>query len=86
MGLRRNRLRAREDVWRDADWQVQALGQGKLALQSNRQYYAGLIANGLNANENGYVSNIDAGITAATLGPPRRPGSRPGCGYRIDTS
>lgn len=51
-------LRVREDVWRDADWQVQALGKSKLSLQASRKYYANLIANGLIANENAYVSNI----------------------------
>jgi hypothetical protein len=59
-------LRVREDVWRDADWQVQALEKSKLALQSSRQYFAGLIANGLNANENAYVANVDAGIVERT--------------------
>ena len=55
-------LRVREDVWRDADWQVQALGKSKLSLQASRQYYAQLIANGLNAHENGYVSNTNASM------------------------
>jgi hypothetical protein len=64
--LVRLNLRVREDVWRDADWEVQALGQAKLAQQSNRLYYANLIANGLNAHENAYVSNIDAGIAERT--------------------
>jgi hypothetical protein len=60
-------LRVREDVWRDADWQVQALGKSKLALQSSRQYYAQLIASGLNAHENGYVANTQAGIVERTV-------------------
>jgi hypothetical protein len=40
---------------RDADWQVQALEKGKQSEQASRRYYANLIANGLNAHENGYV-------------------------------
>jgi hypothetical protein len=53
-------LRVREDVWRDADWQVQSLGKSKLSLKASRKYYANLIANGLIANENAYVSNMNA--------------------------
>ncbi len=59
-------LRVREDIWRDADWQVQALGKSKLSLQASRQYYAQLIANGLNAHENGYVANTNASIGERT--------------------
>ncbi len=58
--------RVREDVWRDADWQVQALGKSKLSLQASRQYYAQLIANGLNAGENGYVTMTGVSIRART--------------------
>jgi Tc toxin complex TcA C-terminal TcB-binding domain len=58
--------RVREDVWRDADWQVQALGKSKLSLQASRQYYAQLIANGLNAGENGYVTMTGVSIGART--------------------
>jgi hypothetical protein len=47
--------KVREDLWRDADWQVQAVEKSKESLQSSRRYYANLIANGLNAHENGYV-------------------------------
>ena len=50
--------KAREDQWRDADWQVQALEKTKAADQSNRIYYAQLIANGLNQNELGYEDEI----------------------------
>ena len=58
--------RVREDVWRDADWQVQALGKAKLSLQSSRQYYAQLIANGLNSGENGYVAMTGVSLGART--------------------
>jgi hypothetical protein len=47
--------KVRQDQWRDADWQVQALEKGKQSEQTSRRYYANLIANGLNAHENGYV-------------------------------
>lgn len=45
----------REDLWRDSDWQIQALEKSKESQQSSRRYFANLIANGLNSNENGYV-------------------------------
>ncbi len=69
--------KVREDLWRDADWQVQALEKSKQSQQASRRYYANLIANGLNANENGYVdmttvsmadraaANISEGIAEA---------------------
>jgi hypothetical protein len=47
--------KVREDAWRDADWQIQALELAKQAQQSNRRYFALLIANGLNSDEQGYV-------------------------------
>ncbi len=56
----------REDQWRDADWQVQALEQTKAADQSDRTYYWNLIAAGLNSDENGYVSNTNAANAART--------------------
>lgn len=54
--------KVREDVWRDADWQVQALELGKQVQQSNRRYFALLIANGLNADEQGYVDQTGAAL------------------------
>lgn len=62
--------KVREDQWRDADWQVQALEKTKAADQSNRKYYANLIANGLNANELAYVNqlNIANGDRDAAIG------------------
>lgn len=51
-------LRCRKDEWSDSDWQVQALEKSKQSLQSSRRYYAGLIAAGLNADENGYVAML----------------------------
>jgi Tc toxin complex TcA C-terminal TcB-binding domain len=61
-------LKVREDAWRDADWQVQALGKLKLSLQASRLYYANLIANGLNANENAYVANMNQSMAERTAG------------------
>jgi hypothetical protein len=58
--------KVREDQWRDADWQVQALEKTKASDQASRIYYAQLIANGLNANEQVYVSEINASITSRT--------------------
>lgn len=55
-------LRVREDIWCNADWQAQALEQSKLSLQASRQYYALLIANRLNAGENGYVTQTGVSL------------------------
>jgi hypothetical protein len=41
----------RQDQWRDADWQVQALQQTKDVNQTNLLYYASLFQNGLLNNE-----------------------------------
>jgi hypothetical protein len=62
--------KVREDEWRDADWQVQALEKSKAADQASRIYYANLIANGLNANEQGYLNEMgisNASRTAANV-------------------
>ena len=52
-------IQARQDQWRDADWQVQALGKTKENRQNDRRYYAQLIANGLINNETQYLSQTD---------------------------
>lgn len=54
--------KVREDLWRDADWQAQALEKSKQSLQASRRYYALLIANGLNGHENGYVDMTDVSM------------------------
>jgi uncharacterized membrane protein YgcG len=46
----------RQDQWRDADWQVQALQQTKDANQARLLYYVGLYQNGLLNNE---IQNLD---------------------------
>ncbi|MFI5915061.1 neuraminidase-like domain-containing protein [Dactylosporangium sp. NPDC051541] len=55
-------IRARQDQWRDADWQVQALQQTKDRSQANLLYYAGLLQNGLINTE---IQNI--GLTTSAL-------------------
>jgi hypothetical protein len=54
--------KVREDQWRDADWQVQALEKSKQSLQASRRYYANLIANGLIPHENGYLDQTNAAM------------------------
>ena len=51
----------RQDQWRDADWQVQALQQTKDVNQANLLYYTGLYQNGLINNE---IQNLDLTTTA----------------------
>lgn len=70
-------LRMRQDQWRDADWQVEALQKGKAVNQANLAYYNGLIQAGLNNQEIQYqdltitstvlraAANISEGIAAA---------------------
>lgn len=63
-------LAVRKHQWRDADWQVQALQKTKEIAQTNRRYYATLLANGLNAGELDYqalVGSAIASIDAATV-------------------
>ena len=52
----------RQDQWRDADWQRQALQKTKEVAQTNRRYYATLIQNGLNSGELQYQD-----LTAVSL-------------------
>jgi len=47
-------LAARQDQWRDADWQVEALQKTKAVSQTNFSYYTQLIQNGLNGDEIAY--------------------------------
>ena len=55
-------LKVRQDQWRDADWQIKALGKSKEASQTNRRYYKRLIDLGLNFGELGYQGNTEASI------------------------
>jgi hypothetical protein len=61
-------LRVKKNQWRDADWQVQALGLTKEVDQTNRRYYAALIQNGLINNENQYENNTGSALAARTVG------------------
>ncbi len=51
-------LQARQNQWRDSDWQVQALQKTKEGRQNDRRYYAQLIQNGLINNEQQYVGQV----------------------------
>jgi hypothetical protein len=55
-------LAVRQDQWRDADWQVQALQQTKDVNQTNLLYYTNLYQAGLINNE---IQNLD--LTTAAL-------------------
>lgn len=57
-------LEVRQNQWREADWQVQALQKTKQIAQTRLQYYNTLIANGLIAGEAQYESLT---ITSTTL-------------------
>jgi hypothetical protein len=59
-------LRVRQNQWRDADWQVQALGLTKQVSQTNRRYYAGLIQDGLDNDEQQYEGNTSSALGART--------------------
>lgn len=44
-------LEVRQNQWREADWQVQALRKTKEVTQENRSYHQGLLDGGLNSGE-----------------------------------
>ncbi|MFT4066304.1 neuraminidase-like domain-containing protein [Paraburkholderia sp.] len=59
----------RQQQWREADWQAQALRKGKEVQQTNRRYYKQLIDFGLINGELDYQDNMNSDIilrTAAT--------------------
>ncbi len=58
----------RQNEWRDADWQVQALKKTKEGAQARRQYYGNLIANGLIGNEQAYLNLTDVSMTTRAAG------------------
>ncbi|HEX7835950.1 MAG TPA: hypothetical protein VF469_00735 [Kofleriaceae bacterium] len=57
-------LALREDAWRAADWDVQALKKSKEVAQNQLQYYTALIAAGLNGGEVTYRDLTDSSISA----------------------
>jgi hypothetical protein len=61
-------LKAREDQWRDADWQVQALYKTKENRQNDRRYYAQLIQAGKINNEQQYESQVGISQGERTAG------------------
>lgn len=54
----------RQDQWRDADWQRQALETSKDVAQTNRRYHANLIQNGLNSGELQYQDLIAVSLSS----------------------
>jgi hypothetical protein len=61
-------LATREYAWREADWQVQALGMTLQGAQARLRYYQQLIAGGLNAGETGYQALTEVSIASRTAG------------------
>lgn len=61
-------LSTRELQWREADWQVQALGKSKEGALTRLRYYQQLIQGGLNAGETGYRALEDVSIASRTAG------------------
>ena len=58
----------RQDQWRDADWQVQALQQAKDVNQTNLLYYTNLYQNGLITNEIQNLSLSNNALQTRTAG------------------
>ncbi len=61
-------LEERQNQWREADWQVQALQKTKEGAQTRKRYYETLIANGLNAGEIGYEALLGVSMASRTAG------------------
>lgn len=67
-------LAIRKDLWRDADWQVQALKQARLSAQNQVAYYTALVQNGLIGNEllyqdlTGVAEGLQVGAQVLELG------------------
>lgn len=57
-------LEVRQNQWREADWQVQALQKTKESTQARRQYYDTLIRNGLNSGEQQYEASNEVSLTS----------------------
>lgn len=55
-------LDVRQNQWREADWQVQALGKTKYGAETRRDYFRTLKDNGLNAGETNHVALSDMAI------------------------
>ena len=61
-------LAVRQDQWRDADWQIQALQRTKAATQANLLYYNALIQNGLINNEIQYEEMTNTSMVTRAAG------------------
>ena len=61
-------IEIKQNQWRDADWQVQALRKAKESAQTRLRYYETLLANGLNSGEIGYGSLTDVSMASRTSG------------------
>jgi hypothetical protein len=61
-------LEVRQNQWREADWQVQALQKTKEGAQTRKRYYEALIAHGLNAGETGYEAQTGVSMASRTAG------------------
>ena len=61
-------IEIKQNQWRDADWQVQALRKSKESAQTRLRYYQTLIANGLNSGESGYEALTDVSMESRTAG------------------
>ncbi len=61
-------LEVRQNQWRDADWQVQALKKTKEGAQARLRYYNNLIVNGLNAGEIGYEALTGVSMASRAAG------------------
>ncbi len=61
-------LENRQNLWREADWQLQALQKTKEAAQTRHRYYTLLIQNGLNNREHEVqaLTNAALGLRAAS--------------------
>lgn len=61
-------LEVRQNQWREADWQVQALQKTKEIAQTHLRYYQNLIANGLISGEAEYEGLLIASTTMRSAG------------------
>lgn len=61
-------LEIRQNQWREADWQLQALKKTKEGAQTRKRYYERLIKDGLNEGEIGYQSMTETSMTSRAQG------------------
>jgi hypothetical protein len=61
-------LEARQNQWREADWQLQALHKTKENAQTRKRYFEGLILHGLNAGETGYEALTGVSMASRAAG------------------